>query len=184
MNLSPREKRMVRIGSVLVIAMLAVKFAILPWTAHWSELRDHLHAQETELAAMNRDAARMAHLNRRLTNRYGPAAVKPRPFGDEAQPAFHKAVQTALQSSGFKLASLDPQSSASIKTAPGLASMTLRVTGTCQPSQLIKLLDDIRLAECLVFVDRMHVQSGAPQKPQELAVTLTLATLVKERPAR
>jgi len=185
MNLSPREKRMIKVGTVLVVAMMAVKFAVVPWTAHWTDLRDHLQTQEAELAAINRDVARLTHLDHRLTSRYGPAATKPLAFEDEALPAFHKAVQTAVETSGFQLAAVDPQLPASIKSAPDLASMTLRVTGTCQPPQLVKLLDGVRSAQCLIFVERIHVQAGAvPQKPQELAVTLTLATLVKERPSR
>ena len=179
MNLSDRDRRALIIGSVLLAALLVVRFAVLPWLDDWRQVRDRIDSTTETLHSLDRKVKRRDHLHEQLARTYGPAASKPLTDVQTTQVAFHKTVQDVLGAAGIKFESIKSQPVKPIRKLPGISLVPVQISGKCQIAQLAKFLAQAQRADMVMIVDRMNVSVNA-KKRTELSVTMVLATLAQK----
>ena len=180
MNISARDRRALIVGISALAVILVLKFAVMPGIDYWLATRDSIRNANATLEAYKIKLKRLEYLNKRLAHTYGQSIEKPLTDLKSTRIHFHKAVQDVIKTSGIQMQSLQPQAVRSIKKhVPGVAVLPVRVVGKCQLPQLAKCLAQVRAAPCLIIVDRVDIASD-PKKPNELSVTMVLATFVEE----
>lgn len=175
MNLTPRDRKVIRLGIVVVVTAIALKFAVMPLINKWQSARTDIVAHRAAIAAIDQRVNRLRAMHTLLQPAYGKAMEQPLSDVNTTRLAFHKCVQDLFKSSGIAFDSIQPQETRKLRDVAGVVTVGLRITGTCQLPQLTKCLTEMRRAEHIFIVESVDVTSDA-KKPGHLAVTMLLST--------
>jgi hypothetical protein len=179
MNLTPRDRRAVLLGSIALAAILVVRFAVVPWWDSWRQARDRTEACRAQLTRLGVDLSKLASYQDTAVKLYGPSVLEPLKPSEAARIAFTKTVQDVLRAGGINFESITPQPSRDVPDLPDdVELLPLQVKGKCEVAQLAKCLAGMPKATMPVIVDRIQV-TNSPTKPGQLEVTMVLATLAQ-----
>ncbi|MHC4717943.1 MAG: hypothetical protein ACYS5V_13295, partial [Planctomycetota bacterium] len=109
MNLSPRDRRAIRLGVIALAAIFLVRVAVMPWIDSWANARSRIAANRTAMTDLQGQVRRVLGRRRRLAGEYGPAVGKELPDAESAPVKLLQAVQGVLGKGGFKLTDYQPQ---------------------------------------------------------------------------
>ncbi|MAE65369.1 MAG: hypothetical protein CMJ18_13945 [Phycisphaeraceae bacterium] len=182
MNISARDRRAVLTGALLLVAIFVVRYAVMPWIDHWTDVRAAIDVDHRRLVDIERQTRRVELLDRQLDRTYGSAARRPLEDVPATQVAFHKTVKQVLTEAGIGFERIDEQSVRPLKRVPGTVLVALQVRGRCKIDQLAKFLARTHQADMLILVERISA-SKRSDKPDQLDVVLVLTTLAEKRPA-
>ena len=183
MTLSKRDRRALILGSCGLAILLIVRFAVMPWTDHWLDVRDQTAVARAEIAHLEQKVTKIVLQRARTAKAYGPGAN--RKVGDVETERMNllKAVQKVCQTAGFAPTDYPPQVTRPLRSVPDMVIVRIQLQGKCKLPQLVKCLAGLRKAETLVFAERVTAVNSA-KKPGELDITLVLATLAERKEKR
>ena len=183
MKLTDRDRRAMTVGGICLVALLIVRFAVMPWVDQWSAARDRAASLRVELSKLNDQSNDLQMLSRMLDKAYGEAPGKPLEDVENTQIAFNKSVQEMLKAGGIGFQSIKEQNPRPIKKIPNTWWVSVEVDGKGKVDQLAKCLAAIRKTEQLIVVDRITAKNDQ-KKPGNLSLKLVLGTLAYEEGRR
>ena len=173
-KLNEREKRVLQLGAIAAVAILALTYGA-DWLKGWHEARAALAQARTTLRAVEADRARQAAL---LT--VVPVFEVPQPE-DRQKFLFRDKLLEQLKKAGVKTEPLQIMNSRRVK---GISYKVLKVRckGKCKFDQLLTLLTGLQENPYLVGVEELRIQCDpkvAPDKRKEVEIDLTVSTFVQ-----
>ena len=178
MTLSPRDRRAVLLGGGTILLVVVYLYALSPWLASWSAARADVETAAINRAAADTDRARAAAILRQLGAYYGGGLATPLPPVAEVRVGFVKTVQELLKSNGLESKDLRSQPLQPIRETPGIGLVALEVECQGPVSSLMKTLAKLGQADRPIVVQRLRTEPD-PQRPDQMRVSMTLATFAK-----
>ena len=178
-NLSQRDRRAVIFGVAALLAVVVVRWGVVPFIGSWQQAREEAAVNAQHLSSLEDQLRSLLGQRQRLEDMYGSGVRKPLEGLEAATLKFNQAVQTVVRESGIREAKYTPQSPKPLPELRGVQTIGMRVAGQCQLPQLTKCLSDLRKADSLIIVDSFTVSSDE-SKPGNLDVTFVLATLTSQ----
>ena len=183
MKLTDRDRRVLVVGGTCLVALLIVRFAVMPWVDHWSEARSRAASLRVEMSKLKSQSDDLQMLRRMLDKVYGEAPGKRLEDVESTQIAFNTSVQEMLKAGGIGFQSIKKLPARPIKKITNTWWVSVEVDGKGKVDQLAKCLAAIRNAEQLIVVDRINVKNDQ-KKPGNLSLKLVLGTLAYEEGRR
>ena len=177
-KMTPRDRRAVLLGIGALLAVIVIRWMLVPWVASWQQARQDITVAREELTSLEDQLRRYLSQRQRLTAMYGAAVAKPLEDMEPATLRFAEAVQGVVGRSGISNPAYQPQQPKAVPDAPGVEMVTLRMVGRCQLPQLANCLAELRKADSLIVVDSL-VANGDPRQQGQMEVTLILSTPAK-----
>lgn len=174
-KLSPRDRRVVKIGAICGGLILAYAFVLAPWLEDWADTRRALAAERKKLELI--DARGPAAARQAATLSIVP--VLEMPESEEIQgPLFRGRLNEQLNKAGIKIKSLG--FTPAVKSVPGAGFKLLRLQcrGKCNFSQVLDLLAHLNKNQYLVGIEEIRLKCD-PKKRNEMDLTLTASTFCK-----
>jgi type II secretory pathway component PulM len=184
MKLSPRDRRAIVLGAVVLLGILAVRLVLVPWWDSWSDARERIQRCSAELEKMERKMDRLLRINKRLEEMYGSAAMKPIQDIETVRIHFPKTITDVLKAGGIGFEIITQRPGKALREVPGVEFVPFQIQGKCKVAQLAKCLAEMRKTKTLVILDRVTAtaiqkKKKGKQEQGQLNVTLVLGTLVK-----
>jgi hypothetical protein len=173
-QLTQREKRMLQIGAVCVIAIPALTYGT-NWLDHWGKIRTSLAAAKRELNGITIDNAKRAGLLSLV-----PVFEAPQP--EETQKfLFRDKLYEQLKKAGIKNEPLTFLAVKATKKAP-YKVLRIKCKGQCKFEQLLDFLAVLKENPYLVGIEELSIQCDTkepPEKRKNVEINLTVSTFVK-----
>lgn len=176
MALTERDKRAVKLGAAVIGLGLIVRLIVMPFTAHWGELRETVSSHEQRITFIEQKLDRRDAVVTRQRPRFGPGIESPLQPVDSVQLSFPQAVQKALGSGGLGVSSVEPQGIRKLRDVAGVVMVSLRVRCGGGPDSLPQALASIQGAEQLIIVDSFDLSMAKPGDRSNWSVTMLLST--------
>jgi hypothetical protein len=173
-RLSQREKRTLKIGGVLVAAILVFAFGT-KWIDDWRETRNSLAEIRAKLKVIDVDEAKQAGL-------FSIVPVFEMPQVEEKQKIlFRDKLDEQLKRAGIRSEPLQVLPVAKARQA-GYKSLRLKCTAKCKFGQVLDLLARLKENPYLVGIEEMRIKCDTKKPPgqrQDVELNLTVSTFVK-----
>jgi len=164
-------------GGGLVVAAVAYRLLLLPGLETLGDARAAAAAANERVESIGARADRLAGLNRRLSERFGPAVAQDLQTVDAVRVAFPPAVQEALGRAGAGVQSVELQSARRLPKVDGVSLVGVRVDAVCEPGAVPAVLDALRTCpEFPVIVESAGIAMSSSGDRSGWKLTLTLAT--------
>ena len=175
--MSPRDRRALMWGGGLVVAAVLYRLVLLPGLQTLSDARAAAAAANERVTAIESRAERLAWLNGRLVERFGPAVGQDLQPVDAVRVAFPPAVQKALKSAGASVQSVELKSARRMPKVDGVSLVGMQVGATCNPSKLPAVLDALRTCKAFpVLIESVDVSMTKAKNRSKWTLSLSLAT--------
>ena len=181
--MNTRDRRALMWGGGLVAAAVLYRVVLLPGLQALGDSRAAAAAASERVASIESRATRLAGLNKRLVERFGPAVGQDLQAADAVRVAFPPAVQKALGGAGAKVQSVELQSTRRMPKVDGVSLVGVRVDALCSPGELPKVLDALRTCPAFpVVVESATVTMAKSGNRGSWNLALSLATPVLTPP--
>jgi hypothetical protein len=173
-KLTPREKRMIEVGVIAVVAILSFTFGPRVLQG-WGEARASLAAARSRLGEVEADAAKQAGLVALV-----PACQAPEPE-EKQKVLFRDQLHEQLKKAGINT---EPLQIIGARKVSGLPYKVLKVKckGKCKFDQLLDFLAGLKENPYLVGVEELRVTCDTkvpPEKRNQVEIDLTVSTFAK-----
>ncbi len=170
-NMSQRDKRAVKVGLIVVAAIVVVFFG-LQWFRHWKLVRTSLEARRKDLAMLNPNQPQKEGLLKIVP-------VFEMPIDEEDQRIlFRNKLNEQLKRAGINSKPLEFAPASKKPVAAGYRLVGLKCSGKCQFDQVLDLLSGLKANPYLVAVEEMSLKCDENNR-QQVDLELTVSTLVK-----
>lgn len=174
MTLSPRDRRAIVGGGLLLLITLGAWYGLMPAWERWRAARELAIAQETSLESLTARLDRCDAMMDRLAGKFGPAVRRPVAGVEAVRAALPDEVQAMLGRAGVEYQSIELQSVQRLREAPGLTLVSVRVSATANPNAVAKLLALAAEADRVLLVDRLEMSRG--ERPDRWTLSVVFAT--------
>ena len=182
-----RDRRALMWGGGLVLAAVLYRAALLPGWQRLGEARASAAAAHELVDSIETRATRLAGLNDRLAERFGPAVKQPLQTVDAVRVAFPPVLQKAMGSAGAGVQSVELQSTRRVPKVEGVSLVGVRVEAVCEPSALPVVLDALRTCRAFpVVIESAGVTMAktGDRSKWKLALSLSTPALTPPRSVR
>jgi hypothetical protein len=177
-SMSRRDKRALLFGIAAVVAIVVYLYIALPLFNDWTRIRDELNIYQSRLHDVR---GQSAGSQAKIVGLYQTVPFMELPADEDAQrKLFWDKTYDQVKQAGIKLTS-GPSYIASArrsKTA-GPGSLRLKLSGTCNYTQLVKLLAGLNGNPYLVGIEELTVKTDE-KKPGKVNIDMTIETFVKQ----
>lgn len=175
--MNTRDRRALMWGGGLVVAAVVYRMVLLPGLHTLGDARAAAAAASERVASIESRATRLAGLNKRLVDRFGPAVGQDLQAADVVRVAFPPAVQKALGGAGAKVQSVELQSTRRLPKVDGVSLVGVRVDALCKAGSLPAVLDALRTCAAFpVVVESAGLAMVKSGNRDSWKLTLSLAT--------
>lgn len=174
-DLSDRDKRAVKFGSIMLIIVLVYGWIISPLVDDYESLKYKISQLEEKLSVVISDNSGTLSVKQKRILKAVPI-VKAPVTQDKQKQLFRDAFYQQLRLCGVKITANPTYSSKAIKS--GSSRYVLLKSGfQCDYQQLLKLLAEINTNPYLLSIEKIKIDSDS--KKHKLKVAMTVSTLVK-----
>lgn len=174
--MSPRDRRAMLVGGVLIGVAVAYRLVLSPVVDRWGEARQSIAAQSSLVAQFEEKLEKRDDIRGRLEKRFGPGVNQPLKSIDEAQVAFPRSVQQAIERGGGQATQVEVQGSRRVRDLSGVEMLSLRVQVNCEPDAIPKMFAELAKAEMPVVVESVNLSMPQRGQRQQWRATLVVST--------
>jgi Tfp pilus assembly protein PilO len=175
-KLTLREARMLQVGAVVVVVILAFTFG-LPWIDDWRVVRASIAESQAKLTGLEADQAQYAALRSMV-----PVFEAPQP--EEKQKfLFRDKLHEQLRKAGIDTQPLQMQDARPMKKGP-YAVLKIQCKGKGKFDQVLDFLAGLKENPYLVGIEELRLECDTkqpPEKREQVDVQLTVSTFVKAK---
>ena len=181
-QMSERDKYILKVGAVIVVLILFVRFVMLPSIGRWNTIKERVKNDEAIMANLGlTDSAQAGRELKRLVETVPSFAI---PLNEDQQrQIFQEKFYEQLRSCRINVTS-PPQFQAQVRAHQdktlGLNIMRLKCRGTCRFRDAMNLLAKLYENPYLYSVEEMHLIIGDRDR-DEIDLTLVVTTLCQIR---